>query len=364
MRFRDRVSELQSELRDREADAAALYPGPNTHYLAGIFGEPLDRHLLLVVPSESDPYFVTPEKSVDLINDESWVDAGRVIEANDEAAVGEATVAELDADRLLLDGRAPYALAGPLERAFDGTVDAAEPAMAALRITKDDDEIERLQKSAAVADEVSKEIRALGPHAVGMTEAELADEIRGLLAAKGNTRYSFPPVVASGPNAARPYVRNSDRRIKEGEPVILDFGGFVDEYASDQTRTVVFAGDPPEGFEEVYDVVREAQNAGVAAVEPGVTAGEVHEATYEVVHERGYGEQIIHGTGHGVGLEAHEAPGVGEGAETVLEEGMVFSVEPGVYLEGEWGVRIEDLVVVTAEGCERLNHSPRGWHPL
>jgi Xaa-Pro aminopeptidase len=102
----------------------------------------------------------------------------------------------------------------------------------------------------------------------------------------------------------------------------------------------------------------------VDAVEPGVTAESIHRAANETVKERGWGENLIHGTGHGVGLEAHEAPGIADGAQTVLEEGMVFSVEPGVYVDGEWGVRVEDLVVVTEDGCERLNHSPRTWEPL
>ena len=203
----------------------------------------------------------------------------------------------------------------------------------------------------------------MGEDTVGLTESELAAEIRGRLHAAGATRLSFDVVVASGPHGAEPYRRSSDREIDAGEPVILDFGGFVDGYASDQTRTVVFAGDPPEGFEDAHEAVVAAFEAGVEAVEPGATAGAVDRATEAVLRERGYGDDLVHATGHGVGLEAHEAPTVADGNEVELEPGMVFSVEPGVY-PGKFGVRVEDLVVVTESGCQRLNDSPKTWRPL
>jgi Xaa-Pro aminopeptidase len=143
--------------------------------------------------------------------------------------------------------------------------------------------------------------------------------------------------------------------------VVLDFGTRVDHYPSDQTRTLVFGGDPGEQYREVHEVVREAQQAGVEAAGPGVTAGAVDAAARAVIEDAGYGEQFIHRTGHGVGLDVHEEPYIVSGSERVLEPGMVFSVEPGIYLPGEFGVRIEDLVVVTEEGCERLNDTDRGW---
>jgi len=143
--------------------------------------------------------------------------------------------------------------------------------------------------------------------------------------------------------------------------VVFDFGTRVDAYPSDQTRTVVLAGDPSSEFETVHDVVREAQQAAVDAVEPGVTADAVDAAAREVIEAAGYGEEFVHRTGHGVGLDVHEEPYIVAGNDRELEAGMVFSVEPGVYLEGEFGVRIEDLVAVTEDGCERLNHTDRGW---
>jgi len=365
-RYADHVAALQTALRERDADLAVLYPGPNTRYLSGVYGEPLDRHFLLVVPAEGEVRAVTPRKSLDLLEDRSSVSAFEVLESNDPAAVAERFVETVDdgVGSIRLDERTPFGVVEPLRRGVDATVDGASDLLEPLRIRKDETEVAALQRSAAVADEVSAEVRALGDEAVGTTEAELADEIRGRLHAKGATRLSFDVVVASGPNAARPYLRNGDREIRAGEPVVLDFGGFVDGYASDQTRTTVFGGDPPEGFEEAYETVRAALDTGIDTVEPGVTAGAVDRATEAVVRERGFGDHLIHATGHGVGLEAHEPPTIADGNERVLEPGMVFSVEPGVYLDGEFGVRVEDLVVVTEDGAERLNDSPPTWRPL
>jgi Xaa-Pro aminopeptidase len=233
-----------------------------------------------------------------------------------------------------------------------------------LRMRKDETELDALRRAGELADRVSVEIRELGAEAVGMTETELADEIERRLADAGGEEVAFGTIAGSGPNGAKPHHRHGDREIRRGDPVVLDFGAYLDGYPGDQTRTVVFAGDPPEGYQQVHETVREAQQAAVEAVEPGVPAEAIDRAAREVIEQAGYGDEFVHRTGHGVGLDVHESPYIVEGNETELEPGMVFSVEPGVYLEGEFGVRIEDLVAVTDEGCERLNDSPRTWEPL
>lgn len=361
MRYRDRVERLQASLADDEA--AVIYPGPNTEYLAGVYGEPYDRHFLLVVPAEGAPWFVSPRKSLVAVGRAPY-DRVEPLEANDPAAVAERLLSALptSVDRLRVDDRAPYSVTGTLA----GEIDLAPvaPLLDPLRLHKDSEEVAALRRAAALADEVSRELRALGGRAVGRTEADLASEIRARLHRGGATRRSFDVVVASGPHAAQPYYRSGDRRVREDEPVVLDFGGFVDGYAADQSRAVVFAGDPSERFREAHATVLEALEAGVAAAEPGVTAAEVHHATNDVLLEAGYGENLLHGTGHGVGVEAHEPPAIDEGSDVELEPGTVFSVEPGVYFEDETGTRVEDLVAVTEDGAERLNRSPRGWAPL
>jgi Xaa-Pro aminopeptidase len=204
-------------------------------------------------------------------------------------------------------------------------------------------------------------VRELGSEAVGMTEAELAGRIENELAAAGGEERSFEPIVGSGPNGAMPHHTHGDRTIESGDPVVLDFGTRVDGYPSDQTRTVVFDGEPSDKFKTVHDVVRRAQQAAVETVEPGVTAGAVDAAAREIIEDAGYGEQFIHRTGHGIGLDIHEEPLIVDGSDRLLEPQMVFSVEPGIYLPGEFGVRIEVLVVVTRNGCERLNTTSRDW---
>lgn len=193
-----------------------------------------------------------------------------------------------------------------------------------------------------------------------MTERDLAREIESRLIAQGGEGISFE-VVGSEPNGAQPHHRHGDRKIARGDPVVLDFGSLVDGYPGDQTRTVVFDGEPPDEFEAVHEIVREAQQAGVEAIEPGVEAQAGDRVAREVIEDAGYGDAFIHRTGHGVGLEVHEPPYIVAGNDRVLEPGMVCSVEPDVYLDGEFGVRIEDLMAVTDEGCEQLNDSPRTW---
>lgn len=357
-----RVDGLQAALEAGEA--AVLYPGPNTQYFAGVYGEPNDRHFLLVVPAAGEPWFVSPRKSLIAVGEAPY-DRVERLEANDPAAVAERLLAALpgDVERLRVGDRVPYAITATLAEGQPELAPAA-PLVEPLRRRKDDRELAALRRAAALADEVSREMRALGGRAVGRTEADLAAEIRGRLHEAGATRTSFDVVVASGPHAAMPYYRHGDRRIREDEPVVLDFGGVLDGYAADQSRAVAFAGEPSERFREAHATVLRALEAGVEAAEPGVTAAEVHHATNDVLLEAGYGDNLLHGTGHGVGAEAHEPLAIDEGSDVVLEPGAVFSVEPGVYFEGETGTRVEDLVAVTAEGAERLNRSPRGWEPL
>jgi Xaa-Pro aminopeptidase len=192
---------------------------------------------------------------------------------------------------------------------------------------------------------------------LGRREEEVAADLAELLVANGHTRADFT-IVASGPNAASPHHEPGGRTILPRDAVVLDFGGELAGYFSDTTRTVV-VGEPPAGFAEVYGLVHEAQDAAVRAVRPGIAAQEVDRAARRIIDDAGYGERFFHRTGHGIGLEVHEPPYIIEGNETLLEPGMTFSVEPGIYLEGAFGVRIEDIVAVAADGAERLNRSTR-----
>lgn len=364
-RHADRLAAAQRRLAASDASAIVLSPSRNLQYLTGFAEEPSERALFLLLPADRDPVWFAPELAADQLADRTPVETVRSwSDATGPEKPLATLLSELDLDgrHLLVDGTMWARFTQLLESQLpQSTFGLADELLGELRIRKDDAELDALRAAADAADSAMTAIRTLGAAAVGMTEAELAGRIETELTAAGGVECSFEPIVGSGPNGAMPHHTHSDRTIKAGEPVVLDFGTRVDGYPSDQTRTVVFEGEPSDEFKRVHSVVRAAQRAAIAAIEPGVTAGRVDAAAREILVEAGYGEQFIHRTGHGVGLSVHEEPNIVDGSDFLLEPNMVFSIEPGVYLSGEFGVRIEDLVVVTDEGCERLNSTPRGW---
>ena len=359
-----RTRAVQERLQAHGDDAVVLFPSHNLQYTTGFSEEPRERHLLAFLPADGEPVFLVPELSAEQVREASWVDDVRAWSDTDDPAERATEIVDdlaLDGGHLLVDDTMHARFTQDLrEAAPQATFGLASEVLAPLRVRKDDAELDALRRAAAAADAVVDDLRALGGDAVGLTETELAERIEERLAAHGGTGVSFEPIVGSGPNGAMPHHTHGDREIRAGEPVVLDFGTRVDGYPSDQTRTLVFGDEPSERVRAVHDLVCRAQQAGVEAVEPGVTAGAVDAATREVVTDAGYGDQFVHRTGHGVGLAVHEEPYIVADNDRELEPGMVFSVEPGVYLDGEFGVRIEDLVVVTEDGCERLNETDRG----
>ena len=364
--YERRTEAVQSALADAGADAVVCVPGRTLQYLTG-FAEPQrDRHVLFVIPASGEPTAFVPSLSAAQFGRETWV---RAIEswddADDPVTALDALFDDLgipEAPHLLVDDTMWATFLQDVRSVRPGaTIGLASEVVSRRRIRKDDAELGALRRAARVADEAVRAVRGLGSDAVGVTETDLAERIESFLTDAGGEGVSFEPIVGSGPNGAMPHHTHGDRVIEAGEPVVLDFGARVDGYPGDQTRTLVFGGDPDERVREVHDLVRRAQEAAVDAVEPGVPAAAVDDAARSVIEAAGYGDAFIHRTGHGVGLDVHEPPSIAADDDTELRPGMVFSVEPGVYLDGEFGVRIEDLVVVTEAGCERLNHTPRGW---
>jgi D-alanyl-D-alanine dipeptidase len=224
-----------------------------------------------------------------------------------------------------------------------------------LRAVKDAAELELLAAAGAAADATFEEIRKV-PFG-GRRQSEVAADLAELLRRFGHSQVDFT-IVASGPNGANPHHEAGDRVIEQGDMVVLDFGGLLHGYGSDTSRTV-HVGEPDAEQRRVHDIVREAQEAGFRAVRPGVACQDVDRAARAVITEAGYGEYFIHRTGHGIGVTTHEPPYMIEGEERPLVPGMCFSVEPGVYLPGRFGVRIEDIVTVTEDGGLRLNNTAR-----
>jgi Xaa-Pro aminopeptidase len=224
-----------------------------------------------------------------------------------------------------------------------------------MRAVKDDNELARLAAAGAAADATYDEI--LKVRFSGRRETDVAGDLADLLRSHGHEQVDFT-VVGSGPNGANPHHEAGERVIEEGDCVVLDFGGLMAGYGSDTSRTVC-VGEPTQQIREVHEIVRLAQQAGVDAVRPGVACQEVDRAARRLITDAGYGEQFIHRTGHGIGVTTHEPPYMIEGEEQPMVPGMCFSVEPGIYLAGSFGVRIEDIVSVAEDGGRRLNNTDR-----
>lgn len=365
--FRSRTEQCQHLLAEAGVDAIILFPSPNMYYLSGFRDEPMERHFFLFV-TPSDSAFIAPELYGKEVREDSFIDqVWTWADEENPLETVEHVVDELSIDggEVLVDDTM-WAMFTQDLRAVTSNVTwgLASEILTEMRITKDGHEISALRTAAEYADDVSEEIRMMGEDAIGLTERELAKKIDEKLLETECSEISFDTIVGSGPNGAKPHHRHGDDIIEEGDPVVLDFGARYNGYPGDQTRTVVFDGEPPSGFEARYAAVREANEAGVQAVEPGKRACDIDGVVRDTVESHGFGDEFIHRTGHGVGLDVHEDPYIDARNERELETGMVFSIEPGVYAEGKFGIRIEDLVVVTADGCERLNHSPRTWKPL
>ena len=230
-----------------------------------------------------------------------------------------------------------------------------------LRQVKDAGEVARMERAAAIADDALASVVPLlaRAEAESVTEAFVAAALDHAMRIRGAEDSAFETIVASGPNSAKPHARPSDRQIRAGDPVVIDFGAIYEGYRSDMTRTFCVGGEPAGELARVFSVVAESQRVGVAAVGPGVVTGDVDQACREVIAEAGWAERFEHGTGHGVGLDIHEAPSVGPGATAILAPGVVATVEPGVYLAGVGGVRIEDTLVVVEDGRRPLTMFPK-----
>ena len=356
-RSAERMARAAMGAADDGLGAIVVGPSPDLAYLSGYDPPPFERPTVLVLRPDREPTLVVPELERAL--------------AADSGAGGKVDVATWR------DGSDPYdVIAGLLPGGGRvGISDrmwalhllglqaaapvlywtSASPVLARLRARKDRDELDALRRAGAAADASFEAICQVG--LAGRTERDVADDLARFLVEFGHDAADFT-IVASGPNGASPHHEPGSRRIAPGDPIVLDFGGSVDGYFSDTTRTVV-VGDPPDGLEDVFALVHEAQGAGVEAVRPGVAIQEVDRAARAVITAGGFGDRFIHRTGHGIGREIHEPPYAVEGDRTVLEPGMTFSVEPGIYLDGRFGVRIEDIVAVTDDGVERLNRSAR-----
>lgn len=243
-----------------------------------------------------------------------------------------------------------------MSRLRSGTVKLASDCVNLVRMIKDSEEIQLLRRSSLINDcTMADIIRAISPD---LTELELSHKLPELFCKHGGNGYLVDPIVSYGPNGADAHHKPDATKLSPGDSIVFDMGIPYKSYCSDMTRSV-FYGDVSEKFESIYTIVLKAQLAASAAVKPGVPCREIDTIGREIIAAEGYGSFFTHRIGHNIGIEGHEFPSISVDNEMVLQEGMVFSVEPGIYIPNEGGVRIEDLVVVTADGCEVLNHYPK-----
>jgi Xaa-Pro aminopeptidase len=341
-------------------DALLITPGADLRYLIGYDALPLERLTCLIVPADGEATLLVPRLEQPAALASGAADSVSVA-SHEETDDAFALTAQIIADAL---GRTPHTVA-VADRMWAEQVlrfrdvmptasqTTAGTVLRALRLRKRTDEVDALRRAGQAIDRVHQRMAEwLRP---GRTEADVGRDIADAILAEGHTLVNFV-IVASGPNGASPHHQLSQRVIEPGDPVVVDIGGTMpDGYCSDCTRTYVAGGPPPADFSDYYAVLLAAQQASCDSVRPGVTAQSVDAAAREVIAEGGYGELFIHRTGHGIGLEEHEDPYIVAGNETVLAPGMCFSIEPGIYLEGRHGARIEDIVVVTEDGVERLD---------
>ena len=359
--YANRMARAGEEALEVGLDGVIVTPGPDLVWLTGYRPTAITERLtMLVLAAGREPTLLVP-----------------ALERPDaESAEGASALAIFDWP----DGVDPYPLAGGLLRPEGrfGIADSAwamhllglqhvlpmtsyqalTQSMPMLRAVKDANELARLAMAGEAADATYREI--IGLRFEGRRETEVAADLARLLREFGHEQVDFT-VVGSGPNGANPHHEAGDRVIQHGDAVVLDFGGLMFGYGSDTTRTVC-VGEPSAEIRQVHDIVRQAQQAAFEAVRPGVACQEIDRVARAVITEAGYGEQFIHRTGHGIGVTTHEPPYMVEGEERPLQAGMCFSIEPGIYLTGRFGVRIEDIVTVTETGGRRLNNTDHGLY--
>ena len=353
-----RMRRVVADATDAGLDGLLVTPGPDLVWLTGYRPTAITERLtVLVLAPDREPTLLVP--TLERPDAEGAVGAGglSIVDWADGEDPFARAAAYLSPTATLGIADSAWALhlLGLQDAVPGSSYRSLTQCLPMLRAVKDADELARLDAAGAAADATYEQI--VGVRFAGRKETDVAADLARLLREFGHEQVDFT-VVGSGPNGANPHHEAGDRTIEVGDAIVLDFGGLMHGYGSDTSRTVC-VGEPSALVREVHEVVRQAQQAGVDAVRPGVACQEVDRAARKVITDAGYGAQFIHRTGHGIGTTTHEPPYMIEGEEQPLVPGMCFSVEPGVYLAGEFGVRIEDIVTVTGAGGRRLNNTER-----
>ncbi len=346
------LERIAGALAERELDALLITSEPGEFYAAGFHGEGV--------------ILLTPEKTWYFTDSRYIEEAGRVVTGAEVVRwTSQAPYRKLVAERVaenhirrlgFEDDRMPVSEHSRWTREVQAEFVPAGDLLTRLRMVKDAGELAAMREAQRITDEAFTEI--LNDIKPGVAECEIAAKLTYLMACRGAQRNSFDPIVASGANGSKPHAVPSRKTIRPGEFVTMDFGCVAEGYCSDMTRTVA-VGDPSDEMRLVYDTVLQAQLAGIAAARAGVTGRTVHEAAAKVIADAGYGDYFGHGFGHSLGVEIHEDPRFSGAWDKPIPAGACLSAEPGIYLPGKFGVRIEDVLTLTEGGCTVLTHSPK-----
>ncbi len=357
-----RLQKLTQQILAHGVDGVALVPGPNMAYLSGIHSHVSERPIVLFFPADDDPAIVIPGLEA-MKAQAAGIPADRIFAWNDDEGYTGAfqqACAVLELSDYLLAVEALHMRVLELEllkRYAPGlTTTHAEPILMALRAVKEDEEIAKMERAIAIAERAME--RLIPQIEMGMTEKQVAAMLTQLQLEEGADAIAFGPIVSTGPNGASPHAVPTDRRLQAGDLLVIDWGCLVEGYPSDITRTFAVGELDPE-LRHIYETVKLANEQGVLASGPGATGQDVDRATREVIEDAGYGDYFIHRTGHGLGVEGHEPPFMMEANTEPLIPGNVFTVEPGIYLPGRGGVRIEDDIVITEDGYRSLTTMTR-----
>lgn len=356
------MKKLQQKMSESGIDCAVLVPGPNLYYLTGLSMHLSERITVALIPAQGAAKLLLPLLEKPQAEAKIEIEAKFFSYRDEEGPDGAFTSA---VGSLNLDGKSlgvEYQTMRVLElnqlrkHAPNASYKKLEDVLGQLRIIKDEDELSNMRQAIKLTEEILEKM--ISQMREGMTETDCALIYQQEALNSGTGKMSFTPIVASGPNGGSPHVIPGDRKLQQGDMVTIDAGVFYKHYPGDITRNMA-VGEPNPKLEEIHKIVEQANAAGRAAAKPGVACQDVDRASRRVIEDAGYGEYFIHRTGHGLGLEIHEPPYIMEGNEQILEPGMTFTVEPGIYVPGLGGARVEDDMLITTDGAESLTQFPR-----
>jgi len=352
----ERLAHARKALESLQADGLLVWKMPNVRYLSGFTGT---EGRLLITADQA--LFITDSRYTEQAGAQVVPYGFTVVTIRERMKEIGGKVGELGIKKLAFEDEAMTVseLNQIKKHLTDAELTEAGSAVDGLRYHKDEDEIAAIRKAVRVQEEAMEAIFSL--LVPGAVENDVAFQLEMEMRRRGASGTSFDTIVGSGPRGALPHGVASDKKIEAGELIVLDWGCIVDGYCSDQTITVCVGEPSDPDARKVYEIVREAQAASIASVKPGMKMFDIDKAARDVITDAGYGDLFGHGTGHSLGLEIHEEPRASMLSDAVAEEGMVFTIEPGIYLPGRFGVRLEDIIVVRSDGAERLTTWDKNW---